>query len=324
MQTHLDSIDSLLNDFQLARPTGTLDSLWAFNEFSSADFKDLRLTRRLQQLARDFSTQPMASIPQASEGWAPAKAAYRFCSNPKVGFENILAAHQARTLERVGIQACPVVLCPQDTSTLNYLSPPATQGLGPLGTKRGHSLGLMLHSTLALDPQGRFFGLLGADCWARPKGKTPRRRRHQKESILKKERARWLQSYREVQRLARLHPQHLWVSVTDREGDIYEVFNQATGAGQCAGLLVRARHERSLMDYPRVQRALAIDMVVAWRIMDLNKAARLEPQAPADKWLERRGMAVALLLCKQNRPSARPAALHLTSRAVVGPIGRVP
>jgi hypothetical protein len=435
MQTHLDSIDSLLNDFQLARPAGTLDSLWAFNEFSSADFKDLRLTRRLQQLARDFSTQPMASIPQACGGWACAKAAYRFCSNPKVGFENILAAHQARTLERVGIHACPVVLCPQDTTTLNYLSHPATQGLGHLGTKRGHSLGLMLHSTLAVDPQGRFHGLLGAHCWARPKGKTPRRRSNQKESILKKETARWLQSYREVERLARLHPQHLWVSVTDREGDIYEVFNEATGAGQCAGLLVRARHDRSLLDYPqqtlfeharelkpagiyvahvprdqgraareatlsisfervrlappryhekepaitlwvvlareigapdgvepiqwcllttvpthtladaiervqwyvrrwlieefhrvlksgcqvqarqlrtreRLQRALAIDMVVAWRIMDLNKAARLEPQAPADKWLSaEEWQSLYCYVKKTAHPPAQPPSI---------------
>jgi hypothetical protein len=26
-------------------------------------------------------------------------------------------------------------------------------------------------------------------------------------------------------------------------------------------------------------------MVVAWRIMDINRAARLEPQAAADQWL---------------------------------------
>ena len=42
---------------------------------------------------------------------------------------------------------------------------------------------------------------------------------------------------------------------------------------------------RQLTTRPRLQRALAIDMVVAWRIMDLSKAARLQPDAPADQWL---------------------------------------
>jgi hypothetical protein len=42
---------------------------------------------------------------------------------------------------------------------------------------------------------------------------------------------------------------------------------------------------RQLTTRERLQRALAIDMVVAWRIMDLNKAARLEPDSPADRWL---------------------------------------
>lgn len=42
---------------------------------------------------------------------------------------------------------------------------------------------------------------------------------------------------------------------------------------------------RQLSTGARLQRALAIDMVVAWRILDLNKAARLQPDAPADRWL---------------------------------------
>ena len=42
---------------------------------------------------------------------------------------------------------------------------------------------------------------------------------------------------------------------------------------------------RQLTTRERLQRALAIDMVIAWRIMDLNKAARLQPDSPADQWL---------------------------------------
>ena len=255
------------------------------------------------------------------------------------------------------------------------------------------------------------FGLLHAHCWARSKRKKSRRARsrHDK-AISEKETFRWLEGFRHVEHLAHLYPEQQWVSVNDREGDIYEVLQEAAAPGHWAGLLVRARHDRSLLDQrgktlfkylrrlpeagtytvrvprhenqparevtlsvrfaavsfsapryhsgqpplslwavwaqeitppsgqkpirwcllttvpvhtlaeaiqriewyvkrwtieefhrvlksgcqvearqlttrARLQRALAIDMVVAWRIMDLNKAARLQPDAPADRWL---------------------------------------
>jgi len=85
-----------------------------------------------------------------------------------------------------------------------------------------------LHSTLAGRSQGRFHGLLGAHCWGSAQGQNPAARAASKRvQSRKRRRRRWLQSYREVERLARLHPQHLWVSVTDREGDIYEVLQRS-------------------------------------------------------------------------------------------------
>lgn len=292
---------------------------------------------------------------------------------------------------------------------MSYFTHPETQGLGHLGTKPGKSLGLLLHSTLAISPAGQFFGLLHAHCWSRPNPTPLRRKRKRGLPMERKETFRWLESFRRVEQLAQSYPQHLWVSVGDREGDIYDVLREATAPGHLAGLLVRARHDRSLLgtrqslfrsmrrlspagtytarvprhekqpartavlsisfsllnfsspryrtgqpaipawivwaeelDPPpgqkpirwclistvpvrtlaeaieriewycrrwrieefhrvlksgcqiqarqlttreRLQRALAIDMVVAWRIMDLNQAARLEPDSPADRWL---------------------------------------
>jgi Transposase DNA-binding/Transposase Tn5 dimerisation domain len=412
MLTHPSFIDEwTLTDFQTIKPAADPDPLWAFNEFTNADFNDLRLTSRLQFMASQFVQQPLASIPQACGNWANSKAAYRFCSNDKVSFDAILAAHSSRTLQRLGLSQSSVILCPQDTTTLNYIAHPATQGLGHVGTKPGQSLGMLLHSTLAVSPQGNLFGVLHAHCWARPKRKKSRRARsrHDKK-ISEKETFRWLESFRDVEHLAHLYPQHQWVSVNDREADIYEVLQEASAPGHQAGLLVRARHDRSLLDQrgktlfkymrrlpeagtytvrvprhenqparevtlsirfaavnfsapryhsgqaplslwavwaqevnppsgqkpirwcllttvpvhtlaqaieriewyvkrwtieefhrvlksgcqvearqlttrARLQRALAIDMVVAWRIMDLNKAARLQPDTPADRWL---------------------------------------
>jgi hypothetical protein len=412
MRTHLSPLDDgILTDFQNIKPPPDADPLWAFNEFSTAHFNDRRLTARLQIIARQFVQQPLASIPQACGNWANSKAAYRFCSNDKVSFPAILAPHAHRTLERLN---SPVILCPQDTTTLNYIAHPATQGLGHVGTKPGKSLGMLLHSTLAVSPEGQMLGVLHAHCWARPKRKKYRRARsRQHQPIREKETFRWLEGFRQVDELAQRYPHHQWVSVNDREGDIYEVLQAATAPAHCAGLLVRARHDRRLLDghgkrgprlfkylrklplagtysvrvprhdhHParvatlsirfsevtfsapryhggepplslwavwaqeidppsgeepirwcllttvpvhtlaeameriqwyvkrwtieefhrvlksgcevearqlmtraRLQRALAIDMVVAWRIMDLNKAARLQPDAPADRWL---------------------------------------
>jgi hypothetical protein len=313
-------------------------------------------------------------------------------------------------LERIQLSHRSFILCPQDTTTLNYIAHPATQGLGHVGTKPGKSLGMLLHSTLAVSPEGGFFGLVHAHCWARSKRKKSQRRRdrHHK-PIRQKETFRWLQGFRRVEQLAQAYPQHSWVSVEDREGDIYQLMQEASLPGHRAGLLVRARHDRCVVgekkslfqwmrqlppvgtwttevprhqDQPareitlsislaqvslpppryhageapvtlwalwateihppsgqkpicwcllttvpvytladaiqriqwymkrwtiedfhrvlksgcqvearqlttreRLQRALAIDMVVAWRVMDLNKAARLQPEAPADQWL---------------------------------------
>ena len=161
MLLHPATVDwLLLGDFQIIKPRNDSDPLWAFNEFANADFNDQRLTCRLQLLARDFVQQPLASIPQACGNWAKSKAAYRFCSNEKVSFQAILTPHSNRTLERVSLSQSSVILCPQDTTTLNYIAHPATQGLGQVGTKPGRSLGMLLHSTLAVSPEGQFFGLL--------------------------------------------------------------------------------------------------------------------------------------------------------------------
>ncbi|MDA1277071.1 MAG: transposase DNA-binding-containing protein, partial [Verrucomicrobia bacterium] len=217
-----------LSDFLSIKPAADPDPLWAFNEFANAEFNDRRLTSRLQLMARHFVQQPVASIPQACGNWSNAKGAYRFCSNEKVSFSAILSAHFNRTLQRLPGDSS-VILCPQDTTTLNYIAHPATLGLGHIGTKPGKSLGMLLHSTLAVSPQGQFLGLLHAHCWTRPTRKKSRRARsrHQKK-INEKETFRWLEGFRHVERLAHLYPDHRWVSVNDREGDIYELLQETT------------------------------------------------------------------------------------------------
>src|SRR6476660_9805040 len=72
---------------------------WAEQEFSNIDLGDLRLNKRLIQIAESFSESPESPINQACETWAETKAAYRFFQNDSVNVDALLKSHA----ERVGI-----------------------------------------------------------------------------------------------------------------------------------------------------------------------------------------------------------------------------
>jgi hypothetical protein len=77
----------------------------------------------------------------------------------------ILNAHTEATIERIRKEK--IVLCPQDTTTFNFTTHPLTGGLGPISKAEDHSLGLLLHDTLAFTEKGTPLGVLQGQCWAR-------------------------------------------------------------------------------------------------------------------------------------------------------------
>lgn len=112
---------------------------WAQEEFAHAPLPDRRRVKRLILMASDVAQHPTAPIPPACGCWAKTKAAYRFFDNDTIGPEDLLAAHAHATLVRA--RAHRVVLRVQDTTTLNYSTPPQTKGLGPIGNNRDKTLG---------------------------------------------------------------------------------------------------------------------------------------------------------------------------------------
>ncbi len=221
---------------------------WAAQEFAHAPLSDPRLVRRLLTLATDFALQPTAPIPQACGSWAKTKAAYRFFANDAIAPDALLRAHTQATIQRAA--AHPVVLCPQDTTTLNYSTHPRTQGLGPIGGNRAKTIGLLLHATLALTPAGQPLGLLHVQTRARdPRvfGRTAAQRNRLPRAA--KESQKWIDSLSACQTLAAQCPQTMLVSLADREGDLYDLFAQAltpTGTPR-VHLLVRAQHNRQVV-----------------------------------------------------------------------------
>lgn len=224
------------------RPENPVD--WVEEEFGTVDFYDNRLQERLYIITRDFFSQPGTLIPQACNGSiARAKASYRFFSNKLVNMDMLLKPHIESTAER--IKEHRVVLAVQDTTSLNYTAHFNTEGLGPIGTAKDKSVGLILHDTLAFTVDGTPLGLLDVQCWARdPNDKGKKYLRHDL-PIEEKESIKWLNSYRAVLVVQKLCPDTTLVSVGDREADIYELFYEATKDKESPEMLVRAERTRN-------------------------------------------------------------------------------
>ncbi len=116
-----------------------------------------------------------------------------------------MQGHQHATLER--LRAHRIVLALQDTTSLNYSTHRATQGLAPISTRGHRTVGLLSHSTLAVTPTGQALGLIHHRCQARSEGGSAKER-HQK-PVEQKESVKWLQSLKACQPLAPQCPQTL-------------------------------------------------------------------------------------------------------------------
>jgi hypothetical protein len=139
-----------------------------------------------------------------------------------------------------------VVLCPQDTTDLNYSDLLECDGLGFLG-KNGTSAearGLRLHTTLALTSEGIPLGVLKAECLARQELPEEEKDRDWRMVPLEeKETHRWVRSLESCIEAAAGMPGTMVVNVADREGDFFELFARCRDEPR-VHLLVRALHDR--------------------------------------------------------------------------------
>jgi Domain of unknown function (DUF4338)/Transposase DNA-binding/Transposase Tn5 dimerisation domain len=261
---------------------------WAEEELGTIRLYDERLKKRLYTLAQDFYNSPQANIPEACGSKAGMWGAYRFFKNPKVTMDIILNAHTEATIERIKQQG--VVLCPQDTTTLNYTTHTMTDGLGPI-SKAENSLGLLLHDTLAFTEKGTPLGILQAQCWARDPEQMGKKYSRQELTIEQKESVKWLKSFRKVSQIQNACPDTLLVSIGDREADIYELFREATQKG-APKLLVRATKSRQR----KVEEKYLWDYMASQEIMVSHQihVPRHGSHFDRDTWLDIRFAQVTL------------------------------
>jgi hypothetical protein len=226
-----------------------MDDAWTEKEFISADLGDVRLNKRLMTISQRFAQSPLSPINHACDDWAETKAAYRFFSNDKIEYHEITKSHIAATKERCAQQR--TVLAIQDTSYFTYAQHPKTKGLCSLVRKTGHNgpdkdvLGLIMHSTFAVDTDGLPLGIVHQKIYSRPQTaeeiKGKQRKHHRYLPIQDKDSYRWLESLENTSQTLAGIQSHI-VTICDREADNYDFFLLAQQLS--ASLVVRAAHNR--------------------------------------------------------------------------------
>jgi hypothetical protein len=232
----------------LALEQGQGAAEWAQQEFGTVELGDKRLRDRLIRIVEDRSKRPDASYLEAAGGDRhAAKGYYYFIDSARDTLhpEAILRTHRERTIER--IMAHETVLVVQDTTDLNFSTRHHTEGLGLIGTNQtgAESLGLKLHSSLALTTDGMPLGVLRSVCYS-PERKGKAGKQSVGRPIEDKKSFRWLEGYRDCVEVAKKTPKTRLLTVMDREGDIFELFVDAEPTRKRVGLLVRAKHNRRL------------------------------------------------------------------------------
>lgn len=224
----------------------TLGAVWAQHELQAVDFADQRLAERSVTLLNDFYVQPLASVPQACGTVSKSKAAYEYFDNFSVEFQALMSSHAQATLQR--LQDYPVVLAVQDTTSLNHSTHSATEGLGPIGSNKDKTTGMLVHSTLVFTPEAVPLGLLDVQVWARLKEEFGKKKTRAQRPIEQKESYKWLRSFQACQKAQAQLPQTMLVNIGDRESDIYELFELALSQPHHPHLLIRAEQNRQVED----------------------------------------------------------------------------
>lgn len=200
---------------------------WALKEFSNINLGDKRLNQRLVKLADDFSKHPDFSINQASKDWHAAKAAYRFFQNDKISEKEILDPHFKNTASRCKKQN--YVLIAQDTSVIGLSHHPKTKKLGKIGghpKPKNSTQGLIMHTALALTPQGMPLGLLSNSIWSRPQEKSKHNKKvHHLIHTEDKESYKWINALEESHEALKAEVKS--ITICDRECDIFDFYLSA-------------------------------------------------------------------------------------------------
>ena len=220
-------------------------SVWSARFAAATPLPDRRLTSRLASLLTNLADKPLDAFPQATADWHQAKAIYRFLSNERFAWQDLLAGWNRLTAE--ALQGQRAVYVVHDTTTFCYNTLKHTTGLGSINHIEAVR-GIHCHSSIAVQSDGVVLGLVHQHYWVRSeRRKSPAnsRPREDKESI------KWQHGLNATAKVwagipASQRPRV--IHLMDREGDIHEVFARVQELGH--GAIIRRYRNRAVDEWP--------------------------------------------------------------------------
>jgi hypothetical protein len=300
--------------------------VWAEFVAAQADFPDERLNTRLALVLQSLADRPLDAFPQATGSAGQAKGLYRFLSNKRLQIDDFLQPLVDTTVE--ACRGLPTLLCIQDTSAASYPTLARTRGLGRLNDT--NALGLLVHTTIAVEPDGVTRGLLHQSCWSRPPDAEPKNGNHKRRPIEDKESYKWLEGIEAAEAAVEALPadqRPRLLHVFDREGDIHEVLERVSASPH--GAIIRAAQNRAVaadVDHPELNHAfdaVAAAPLIAVQRLEVpakpggkKRKARLElcsvtlTITPSSQYPGRQPVTWTLVEARERNPPAGVEPLH--------------
>lgn len=246
---------------------------WAYQEFSQSKLWDVRCIRTMIQTCTAFAEHPEGVFSVVLKG--RRKAVSRILHDKRSTPVNLLESHVKATVERSIRHS--LILIASDTTSFNFNSHEACQGLGEIGSK-GHK-GFQTHSAIAISPEGVPLGLLHQSSWVREASELTAAEK-KKLPYEKKESYKWHEALRAVEDALPNTQQALLIQ--DREGDIFEFISAERKEN--IHLLIRAAHPRKIVVKKKGQPHTLFDSVASAPVAGCREVqVRARPDQEARK-----------------------------------------
>jgi hypothetical protein len=216
-------------------------SNWTIEEVGNIDLGDQRLNKRVVKILGSASNSSEGSIPRACKTWGETLAAYRFFNNKKVSDDKILNGHINNSIERIKKER--IVLIPQDTTEIKYTGR-KIEDMGYLSSE--NSKGIFAHTSIAITEDKLCLGVVDKQVINREE--IGIRKSSKSRAIEEKESYRWIKGYEVANKIAHLASETTIVSISDREGDIYEMLEKIPSEENKAFWIVRSSINRRAKD----------------------------------------------------------------------------
>jgi len=204
--------------------------------FGNAKLGDKRRTKRLVRVADTIARHPGGSLPEKFRDPAELESLYHLMRCNSVTHKSVLAAHVARTLQKI-TEHDGMVLALHDTTELDFTTHKSLEDRGQIGN--GSRQGWLCHNTLIVNPAGReVMGLANQILHCRPitdkkEAAADKRNREDRESLL------WLQGAKSLPASRKI------VDVCDRGADTFEFLEYEAGSGRT--FVVRSSRDRTVL-----------------------------------------------------------------------------